>query len=213
VNATAPESAKIAVAESGNPGIAEPVAAHHTRYGQRMTTTVGPEHGRIVVRTTRQGVAAKVGHDLEIEFGAWSGELVLPDGDPAAARVSVRVQVDSLRVVSGVGGVAALTDDDRKEIRGNALKVLDAERHPNIEFRSEKVSPDGDGGELTGTLQIAGNNGPLSLQVAATGPQAWRATGTLKQTSFGIKPYKAFLGALRLSDEVGVEVDIRLPPE
>jgi polyisoprenoid-binding protein YceI len=174
-------------------------------------TDLGPEQGRIVVRTTREGVAAKVGHDLEIEFGSWSGQLELPDGDPGAARVSVRVQVDSLRVVSGVGGVAALTDSDRKEIAGNALKVLGADRHPEIEFHSEKVTPDGDGGELIGTLRIAGNSAPLSLQVAATGPTSWRATGKLRQTSFGIKPYRAFLGALRLSDDVGIEVDIRLP--
>ncbi|HEY2834405.1 MAG TPA: YceI family protein [Sporichthyaceae bacterium] len=173
-------------------------------------TALGPEQGRIVVRTTREGVAAKVGHDLEIEFGSWSGELELPDGDPGAARVSARVQVNSLRVVSGVGGVAALTDGDRQEITRSALKVLDADRHPNIEFRSEKVRSDGDGGELTGALQIAGSSAPLILQVTATGPQTWRATGTIRQTSFGIKPYKAFLGALRLSDQVGIEVDIRL---
>src|SRR4051794_35245064 len=174
-------------------------------------TALGPEQGRIVVRTTRDGVAAKVGHDLEIEFGAWSGELNLPDGDPGAARVSARVQVGSLRVVSGVGGVAALTDSDRKEITRNALKVLDVDRHPEIEFAADKVRPGGDGGELTGTLQIVGKSAPLILQVTATGPQVWRATGTLRQSAFGIKPYKAFLGALRLADEVGIEVEIRLP--
>jgi polyisoprenoid-binding protein YceI len=172
-------------------------------------TALGPEQGRIVVRTTREGVAAKVGHDLEIEFGAWSGELELPDGDPGAARVSARVQVDSFRVVSGVGG-GALTDGDRQEITRNALKVLDVDRYPEIEFSSEKVRPDGDGGELTGTLQIVGKSAPLVLQVTATGPQAWRATGTFRQSAFGIKPYKAFLGALRLADDVGIEVEIRL---
>jgi polyisoprenoid-binding protein YceI len=176
---------------------------------------LGPEQGRIVVRTTREGVAAKVGHDLEIEFGSWAGELELSDNDPDGARVLVRVKVDSLRVVTGAGGVAALTDGDRQEITRNALKVLNADRYPDIEFHSDKVRPDGDGdgdgGELTGTLHIAGSSAPLILQVTATGPRAWRATGTIRQTTFGIKPYKAFLGALRLADEVNIEVDLGLP--
>jgi polyisoprenoid-binding protein YceI len=158
-------------------------------------------------------MAAKVGHDLEIEFGAWSGELVMPNGDSAAAKVSVRIEVGSLTVISGTGGVSALSDDDRKEITRNALKVLDADRHPIAEFRSEQVQAMGDNGELQGTLEVAGNSAPASLHVTSTGPRAWRATGVIAQTALGIKPYKAFLGALRLADAVGIEAEINLPAE
>jgi polyisoprenoid-binding protein YceI len=174
------------------------------------SVAVGPEQGRICIRTTRQGMAAKVGHDLEIQFDAWSAQLSPPDGDPAAASVSVRIELDSLRVVSGTGGVTALTADDRKEIAATALKVLDAQRHPIAEFHSQQITRNGADGEVRGTLELAGNSAPVTLQVTATGPQAWRATGAIAQTALGIKPYKAFLGALRLSDEVGIEAEINL---
>jgi hypothetical protein len=35
---------------------------------------------------------------------------------------------------------------------------------------------------------------------------------TVVQTQWGIKPYSAFLGALKLADEVAVEVDAMLRP-
>jgi hypothetical protein len=40
-----------------------------------------------------------------------------------------------------------------------------------------------------------------------------RATGsiTVTQTDFGIKPYSAMLGQLKVSDDVTVELDIALP--
>jgi polyisoprenoid-binding protein YceI len=172
--------------------------------------TIGPEQGRICIRTTREGMAAKVGHDLEIEFGAWSGELVMPDRDVAPTAVSVRIEVGSFTVVSGTGGVNALTDGDRAEITRNALKVLDAERHPIAEFRSDHVRQLEGSGELQGTLQIAGKSAPASLHVTTIGPGQWRATGVIAQTALGIKPYRAFLGALRLADAVGIEAEVTL---
>jgi hypothetical protein len=38
-----------------------------------------------------------------------------------------------------------------------------------------------------------------------------RATGTVRQTDFGVKPYSGFLGALRVRDAVDVEAEVSLP--
>jgi polyisoprenoid-binding protein YceI len=170
------------------------------------THAIGPANGRLRLRTTREGMAARVGHDLEIEFAVWSGEITVAD----ATTVSVRIETDSFTVVSGTGGVAPLTDADRKEIKTNALKVLGAAGDPTIEFHSDSVRTDGDGATVTGTLSIAGHSAPVTLQVEATGTDRWRATGTVRQTAVGIKPYRAFLGALRLADAVGIEIDVDL---
>ena len=35
--------------------------------------TVGPADGSLVVKTYREGVAAKVGHDLVIDVTEWAG--------------------------------------------------------------------------------------------------------------------------------------------
>jgi hypothetical protein len=46
--------------------------------------------------------------------------------------------------------------------------------------------------------------------VRQTGPDRYRATTTVRQTSFGIKPYSGFLGALRVSDAVELEADVAI---
>jgi hypothetical protein len=59
---------------------------------------IGPDTGVLRLRTTRQGLAATVGHDLTIEVGRWSGVVVRAD-DPADSTLEVTVEMGSLRVV------------------------------------------------------------------------------------------------------------------
>jgi hypothetical protein len=42
-------------------------------------------------------------------------------------------------------------------------------------------------------------------------PGRYRGTATVVQSTFGLKPYVGFFGALKLKDEVGVEVEVTLP--
>jgi polyisoprenoid-binding protein YceI len=64
---------------------------------------------------------------------------------------------------------------------------------------------------IEGTLSIRGKDNPFTLQVSETEPGHYRATGTLRQTDYGIKPYTAFFGALKLTDQVEIEVDAEVP--
>ena len=58
---------------------------------------LGSESGRIVLRTSRDGLAATAGHDLIIDLPRWSGELtVADDGTPAA--LEVRADLGALAV-------------------------------------------------------------------------------------------------------------------
>lgn len=170
--------------------------------------TLGPSNGAVRIRTGREGVAARVGHDLVIGFGQWSGSVrVGPEGGEDVS-VEVLVEVGSFAVLSGTGGVSELTEADRADIRKNALKVLEADRHPRIEFRSTVVRPGS--GLLDGDLTIAGRTGPITVRVVESNPGAYRAAGRMKQSDLGIKPYRAMLGALRLADEVEIEVEVDL---
>jgi len=103
-----------------------------------------------------------------------------------------------------------LTDRDRREIAVTARKVLAADRYPEATFTATHFEPSGAGGTITGTLALAGHSRPERLEVSQTGPGHYRATTTIRQTDFGIKPYTAFLGALKVSDAVEVEVDLDL---
>jgi len=171
---------------------------------------LGPEHGRIILHTTREGVASTAGHDLDLEVRRWSGELTVND-DLSPAGLDVQIEMGSLAVLQGSGGLKPLTDRDRREIVVTARKVLGSDRHPQASFTAEDFKLDGDGGGvITGTLTLAGKTGPLRLQVRPTGPGRYYATGEVVQTAFGITPYRGFLGALKVRDAVGVDVDVDL---
>ncbi|HEY1570461.1 MAG TPA: YceI family protein [Pseudonocardiaceae bacterium] len=170
---------------------------------------IGPDTGSLVLRTTRQGLATKVGHDLTIEVTRWSGTVTV---DPAGHGIDVTIEIGSLAVVHGAGGVKPLSDRDRNEIRTNAAKILDSSRTPTARFvaTSAELGADG-GGTVTGTLTLRGVSRDHTLTITPLGEGRFRATGTVTQTEFGIKPYTAFLGALKLADAVTVEAEVTLP--
>jgi len=171
---------------------------------------LGTDRGRIVLHTFRDGLAAQAGHDLTIEVGRWSGELTVND-DLSPAALDVQVDMGSLIVREGTGGLKPLSDRDRREIAVTARKTLAADRHPDATFTAAEFQPEADGGGLIkGTLTLAGKAGPLWLRVRQTGPDHYHATGEVVQSEHGIKPYTGFLGALRVRDAVAVDVDIDL---
>ena len=165
--------------------------------------------GRITLRTSRDGLAAQAGHDLTIEVSRWSGELVI-GADLAPASLDARVELGSLVVQAGTGGLKPLTDRDKREIIATARKVLSVDRYPEATFTASSFSPSDDGGTIDGTFTLAGQSGPLRLDVHQIGPDRYQATATVRQTSFGIKPYSGFLGALRVSDAVELEADVAI---
>jgi polyisoprenoid-binding protein YceI len=170
---------------------------------------IGPGSGRLLVRTSRQGFAAKVGHDLTIEVTRWSGEVDTGGDDPSAASVTATIELDSFAVREGTGGALPLTAKDKTEIDGNIRKVLASGRDTTATFTSTRVTPSGTGGTIEGNLRLNGVERPITVRVGTDG-QHHRATASVVQSEFGIKPYTAFLGALKLKDQVVVEVDVEL---
>jgi polyisoprenoid-binding protein YceI len=167
----------------------------------------GAESGRITLRTFRDGLAAQAGHDLTIDAMRWSAELVVgEDGSPESLKATV--DMGALVVRSGSGGLKPLTDRDKREIAVTARKVLVADRFPEATFVATtfQADPDGSSGTISGTLTLAGKSGPLDLRVSAAAG-VYRATATVRQTDFGIKPYTGFLGALKVRDTVEVEIE------
>ena len=173
---------------------------------------LGPKRGRITLRTFRDGLAAQAGHDLVIEATRWSGVLGVGE-DLSPADLDVHIDMGGLVVREGTGGVKPLSDRDRREIAVTARKVLGADQHPEAVFKAQQFTPesgDGGGGEITGTLTLRGVVKPLRIRVSQTGPDRYHAEATVVQSDYGIKPYSAFLGALRVRDAVDVAIDLDL---
>lgn len=170
------------------------------------THRVGPEDGSLVVKTYREGVAAKAGHDLVIEVTRWEGTI-----DTAAGTLELSADPRSLEVREGLRGVKPLTDRDRGEIRKNIDgKVLGGQP---IAFRSSGLRMPEGPGPLTveGELTMAGSARPMTLQLEVSGDGRVAGTIALTQSDWGIKPYRGLMGALKVRDEVEIVFDARLP--
>lgn len=169
------------------------------------------DSGELLVKTGRTGMGRRAGHDLVIEVTRWHGEVTLVGAEPESSRVSVEVDVDSLEVREGLGGVKPLTDKDRAEIKKTLRDILDSETHPEIRFTSTSVTGSAESATVDGDLTIRGETGSVTVSAEIADDRV-RGSATVAQTRWGIKPYSAFLGALKLADEVGIEFDAALVP-
>jgi polyisoprenoid-binding protein YceI len=166
------------------------------------TYELGPGAGELLVRTRRDGLAARAGHDLVLELKHWSAQLVIGESSSLAATLDAR----SLAVRSGTGGLKPLDDRDMAEITKNvAQKVLRSDRHPEITFSSTSVAAGAQGLEVEGDLRICGVAKPVRFTVALDeAPKAVTMHVTLVQSDWDIRPFSAFAGALKVADAVEV---------
>lgn len=168
--------------------------------------TFGPENATLTVSTKRTGAASKAGHDLLLEVTSWSAELEL-GYDAADTRVTLTADGGSLRVLEGTGGIRALDDDDRAGIE----QTIDEEvlmRTP-IEFRSNSVElgADGGAGRVEGELELAGKRHPIAFELAADERGRLTGSATVRQSTWGMKPYSALFGTLKVADDVEVAIE------
>ncbi len=131
--------------------------------------------------------------------------------DLAPTSLEVRIDMGSLVVREGTGGIKPLSDRDKREIVVTARKVLAADRNPEATFSATGFTPAAGGGEISGTLTLAGRSRPIRLAVSESGPGNYQATTSVVQTEFGLKPYSGFLGALKVRNAVDVRAEVSLP--
>jgi polyisoprenoid-binding protein YceI len=171
---------------------------------------------RVVVHVRKKGVFSAFAHDHHFEVTRWQATASMPDRTPASTSVKVVLFADSLR-----DRQEALSEGDRRKVNAQAAgpEVLDAEHHPRIEFRADRLELEPGGGPerlraaLPGTLTVRGRSAPVTLTVEAEQtPGAWRVHGSahLKQSAFGIKPFRAIGGGVGVKDEVEIELSLTL---
>ena len=159
------------------------------------------------MQTRRGGAAAKAGHDLDIEVTAWEATLEIGE-DPSAMRAELTADATSLRVRKGTGGMQALGEEDKDSIH----QTIDDEvlTRQDIVFRSTRVEGTAAGLSIEGDLTLAGATEPISFDVVVGDDGALKGTALVTQSRWGMKPYSALWGALKVLDEVEVVLDGRI---
>ena len=113
-------------------------------------------------------------------------------------------------MLEGTGGMTKLGEDDKDGIKQTIHE--DILKGTAIMFASSAVRPaDGQGLDVDGELELFGRRAPVSFTLTIDDEGHLVADATVKQTAWGIKPYSALFGTLKVADEVKVAVDAQLP--
>ena len=164
-----------------------------------------------------------------------SGGLFV-DGDDSAGSAEMKLNVEDLLVDDPALASAwqkrlleqkliaepftELSDKDRQKIRKSMLgeEQLDAESHPTIEASLIEIRPFDDGqaaprygGLLSLTVrgETASRNVEFDLEVGEDGSLRAELAASFDFSNFGIEPYKAMFGAIRVADSFDVFVVLR----
>ena len=157
---------------------------------------LGPDNATLTVHTRRGGAAAKAGHDLELRVTSWRARL-----DEQSAELTA--DAASLRVVKGTGGMQALGDEDKANIH----QTIDDDvlKRADIVFRSTRV----DGSRVEGDLTLGDRTQPIEFELEPGADGTIRARAVVTQTRWGIKPFSALFGTLKVLDDVEVVLEGR----
>jgi hypothetical protein len=164
----------------------------------------GPHNAELLVHTRRTGAAAAAGHDLVIEVGAWSGTVEVGT-EPGEVEIELTADGGSLHVREGKGGMQALGDDDKANIE----QTIDEEvlKRTPIAYRSDESRVDGDRIRVRGPLELAGRTRAIEFELRLTDDGHVSGDAIVSQSEWGIKPYSALFGTLKVPDEVRVTID------
>jgi hypothetical protein len=145
-----------------------------------------------------EGMLTSFGHDATLRVTSLSLDVGDDDG------ITADFDSDSLRVVDNI------SDANRRDIERNADKTLEPRKYPKIQFRSVSVERDSERAHIKGDLTLHGVTNQISLDAHSDG-QRWHAKIILDQRKYGIKPFSAMLGALKIKPEVEVNISIPNP--
>ena len=156
--------------------------------------------------TFKEGLLSKIAHDLRLRVAGFQIAI----GDSNA--IDATFEVTSIQVVcarkDGEDDPSLLSDSDKRKISNNVQKdVLETRRHPTARFRSTTVSEEGEGFRIHGELTLHGTSRPISTLARRQGDR-WVVDLQLHQPDYGIKPYSAMMGALKVQPDVRIKVSV-----
>lgn len=190
-----------------------------------------PEESILAIVTHKGGMAAGMAHNHLVAASGYRADLAFDPASPTDARFefhanSAELVIDSPELnpawyprLEALGILSEpfkeMSEKDRTKVRNTMLgrKQLDAEQFPEISgsiLRVGRADADADFPyEVTIAFEAHGQRveRPLRGRFEETGNGVvLEAVGDFRFTDFGIKPYSAFLGAVRNRDEIQLYV-------
>lgn len=167
---------------------------------------IDPKASELVVKTWKEGLASALAHNHVV----------------SATEVQGTVSLEKIELTVQVAGLVAdkpalrkkhhhetneISPSDQKKVTDAMLgeDQLDLRRFPTITFVSTAIVKEANGFAVTGQLQIHGVTKTVKTvaQIAQKdGVFTGDASLKLKVSDYGIRPYSAALGSIKVKDEV-----------
>jgi polyisoprenoid-binding protein YceI len=155
-------------------------------------------HALVHVFTFREGLLARLAHDLRLRVQAF--EITLHRGEVSGWFEAASLRVDGVVEDERVDPDRLSAEDKAKIEQTLQAELLHVSSHPRVELHGV-LRPAASPGVLAGTLRLHGVEQPVEIPLAAVGGTL-RAELSIAPSRFGIKPYRALGGAIRLQDRV-----------
>lgn len=168
--------------------------------------TFNASNAECLVFTYKDGLLSAVAHDLKIKVTDFTIEVNEETDDVRGEFIA-----GSLRVVNAMADgneTTALGEKDKKTIEDTIINdVLHAARHPRITFESQAYREKGDGYQIKGNLELHGSKREVVVEVQPKDGRLVVET-TLHQPDFGMKPYSAMFGTLKIKPDVKIRLSV-----
>jgi polyisoprenoid-binding protein YceI len=160
------------------------------------------------VNTDKAGLLGFAGHKHLIRARSFVGHVVYFPDAPERSRLDVQIATDSLEVLTPPD-----TEEIRKVTESMRAEVLKVDQYPTITLVSKTVTKTPNGFRVVGAMTVVGQTRDVPLEVAVEViGDTLRATSQfpIKQTDFGIKPYRGGPGGtVKVADQIVFAIDIR----
>jgi hypothetical protein len=154
----------------------------------------------VAVFTYKDGLLSAVAHDLKIKVGKFS---ITADGGSAKGEFDAGSLVVVNAMKDGAENPGALPASGPDEIKKTIKdEILNAAKNPTIKFDG-KIA----GAEVVGNLTLNGTTKEVKGSAKKEGGKNV-AEFKFDQRDFGLKPYSAMLGTLKIKPEVTVRVTL-----
>jgi polyisoprenoid-binding protein YceI len=169
--------------------------------------------GNLNVYTFKEGLLSKLAHDLLIDVTDFKVNLEVPEAGFASGSLELEIQANSLKVICALKDgerTDALKEKDITDIeRDMGVKVLHPDKYPTANFRSKAIQEKEGGYHINGDLSLHGVTKSIDFGIDTNGGNL-KGMITLLQKDYGIKPFKAMMGTLKIKNAINIGFDLSL---
>ena len=158
--------------------------------------------------TYKEGILSSLAHDLRINVTSFTITVGGKDHFLEAFVDTRSLRVDCA-MENGRERPDLLSARDRKDIDKNIIRdVLHTDKYPDSILLSSSVKKEGENYLVNADITLTGRRQEISFEVRKEDRKLYAADVRLHLPDFGIKPFSALLGAIKIKPDILVYIEI-----